>query len=297
MHYIEDFNPNPFYFNSDNIYDDDFNQELDIAPPFASFEDENFSPFMVNIPKDLVLVEEEEENNSSFPFNKGEGIPKALEKIGIDCKYISETEVNLTRKNLNFKFKTANYDINKNGKKIKKKQRKKKPDLIRKKIKGRFHKDIKNIINKKLISAGSYKFFAYLPQTFITNITVKVNKEALDLTYEKLLETDFNSGKKKKKKFIVHPQEPDNYRINCEVLEYLKKSPEILKNSEFDRIKKMQYKDILKAYFDSKEFEDSLLDLKNNNQDIEYIQNYVNCSLTYIEYFSNRNVRSTNGIH
>ena len=45
-----------------------------------------------------------------------------------------------------------------NGKiKKKKKRRKFKPDNIRKKIKAKFHKDLKNIINKKLKFANSKK--------------------------------------------------------------------------------------------------------------------------------------------
>ena len=49
-------------------------------------------------------------------------------------------------------------------------KRKYKPDDIRKKIKARFHKSIKTIINENLKKAGSKYFFSFLPQIFISSI-------------------------------------------------------------------------------------------------------------------------------
>ena len=65
-------------------------------------------------------------------------------------------------------------------------KRKFKSDDIRKKIKSRFHKTLKNIINANLKKAGSKKFFDFLPQCFIGNISKKVNSECLELTYKEL---------------------------------------------------------------------------------------------------------------
>ena len=70
----------------------------------------------------------------------------------------------------------------------KNKQRKYKPDDIRKKIKTRFHKAIKNIINENLRKAGSNQFFDFLPQTFISNISRETNQKIMNLTYKELLE-------------------------------------------------------------------------------------------------------------
>ena len=82
--------------------------------------------------------------------------------------------------------------------------RKFKPDDIRKKIKARFHKTIKNAINEFLKFTGSEKFFDFLPQSFICNISREKNKEVLHLTYKELLRKDFLSNidesKYKKKK-------------------------------------------------------------------------------------------------
>ena len=267
--------------------------EIDEFPIASIIEDEP-SPFIFPIQQDQIVVEEKE-NYSCFPFTKGEGIEKALEKVGLDCKFISPSKISLTKQNISLKFKTTNYIINEKGEIKKKKQRKRKPDLMRKKIKARFHKDIKNVINSKLKSAGSHKFFDYIPQAFVTNITVKVNKEALNLTYEKLLQTDYKYEQKNKKKIVFNPEETHKYKINSDVLEYLESHPEICKNSEFDKIKKMKYKDILQAYFSSKEFEISLVDLYNKkNQKIEYMQAYINTALDYIYFFNNKKIRAPN---
>ena len=280
-----------------NYFDYEFDRfyypEIDEIPNASIIEDEP-SPFIAPIPRDTIVVEGEK-NNSCFPFTKGKGIEKALEKVGLDCKFISPCEISLTKQNIPLKFKTTHYIVNKEGEIKKKKQRKKKPDLIRKKIKARFHKDIKKVINAKLKSAGSHKIFDYIPQEFVTNITVKVNKNALNLTYEKLLQTAYKYEQKNKKKIVFNPEMTDKYKINSDVLEYLESQPEICKNSEFDKIKKMKYKDILQAYFSSKEFEISLVDLYNKkNQKIEYIQEYINRALNYIDFFTSKKIRAPN---
>ena len=57
----------------------------------------------------------------------------------------------------------------------------------------------------------------------------------------------------------------------------------------------MKYKDILQAYFSSKEFEISLVDLYNKkNQKIEYMQAYINTALDYIYFFNNKKIRAPN---
>ena len=60
-------------------------------------------------------------------------------------------------------------------------KRKYKPDDIRKKIKSRFHKSIKNIINENLRRAGSKYFFSFLPQIFICSIGREKNYQILNL--------------------------------------------------------------------------------------------------------------------
>ena len=60
--------------------------------------------------------------------------------------------------------------------KAKKKWRKVKPDNIKKKIKARFHKDIKNFINQKLKKAGAIKLFDLMPQKFYNEYNNKIEQ-------------------------------------------------------------------------------------------------------------------------
>ena len=48
----------------------------------------------------------------------------------------------------------------------------------------------------------------------------------------------------------------------------------------------MKYKDMLKEYFSSKQFENSIIELKNKNENIDYIQQYIKLSKEYLKYFS-----------
>ena len=61
--------------------------------------------------------------------------------------------------------------------------------------------------------------------------------------------------------------------------------------SLFDKLRNMRYLDILNAYFSSKEFEDSIIELHNKREQIEYIEEYINKSLNYVYFFS------TNGLY
>ena len=56
----------------------------------------------------------------------------------------------------------------------------------------------------------------------------------------------------------------------------------------------MKYEEILKAYFQSTEFENSLIELyeKNKSEKIDYIEEYVNKAVTYIEFFKNPPIKN-----
>ena len=171
-----------------------------------------------------------------------------------------------------------------NGKKRQRKIRKYKPDDIRKKIKARFHKTLKNSINELLKNAGSQKLFDFLPQSFICNISKEKNKDIFKLTYQQLLEKDFtkeiDESKYKKKKV-----DEEKYKNNKDVLEYLKKNPEITKHSGFDVISQMTYCDLIKEYFNSIQFECSIERLKMENESEEYIKEYCLKAKHYVKFF------------
>ena len=235
-----------------------------------------FSPKVVN----EEIKEKKSDEKDSFPFKNGAGIGYTLNKFGL--------KVNLKSKKAFYnerKFVTKKVIPKKKRIKSEKRRRKFKPDNIRKKIKARFHKDLKIVINDKLKIADSTKFFELLPQSFITNITIELNTRVLSTTFEKLVKQDCfeDSGGTKKN------PDRDKYNKNLEVMKYLSENKEINEKAEFNRIKNMKYEELLNAYFSSKEFENSLKELynKNNEEKNNYFEDYVNKALTYVDFFKN----------
>ena len=164
------------------------------------------------------------------------------------------------------------------------KKRKFKPDDIRKKIKSRFHKTIKNIINENLKKAGSKELFDFLPQSFICNITKEKNKGVMNMTYKQILETDFT---KEITKLNNHQKKIDlkKFENNLKVLNYLKNNPTISINSGFEIFSKMTYADILREYFVSSEFDESIIKLKLEEDNDDYINEYILKAKTYVDFF------------
>ena len=148
------------------------------------------------------------EKNSTYNFNEEEN------------SLYSEQTVNINDDSL-FKFTTKKYFYTPNGKRRRiKKNRKYKSDDIRKKIKSRFHKTLKNIINENLKKAGSKKLFDFLPQCFIGNVSKKTNNFCLNLTFRELLLKDFVTEANKES----YPNKDVDYKKylkNKDTLEYL----------------------------------------------------------------------------
>ena len=237
-------------------------------------------------PDEKIVVEDKDQKDKYFPFNQGYGLDQVLKSIGLTINYKSSSKISLLSYNNQLSnisnFRVTQYYVDENGKKKKKKKRKFKPDDIRKKIKAKFHKAFKNLINSKLKKAGATKMFDFFPQCFITNISINLNKEAFGLTYEELIEKDYSSKNKKRNTDF------EKYNKNLDVLNYLNKNPEIKKLSDFDKIGKMKYEDILKAYFLSFEFEQTILELFQKKEKIDYIEEYVSKALTYVNFFINK---------
>ena len=184
---------------------------------------------------------------------------------------------------------TKKYNIMPDGKKRKiKKMRKFKSDDIRKKIKSRFHKTLKDLINEGLKKAGSIKLFDFIPHYFINNVTRKINSKFLDLTYKDLLSYNF-INEEYKEKSLNKEVDYKKFLINQEVLKYLEQHENISKSSGFDIIKNKKYKDLLNIYFSSLEFENSITRLKSENENNDYIQEYIFTAKHYVEFFSNNN--------
>ena len=261
-------------------------------------------------------VEKISTENKFFPFSTGKGV---FNNFNIDASAYEENEINEEEKEFDleknidkneenvysneqinsinynslFKFKAKKYFILTNGKKKRmKKKRKFKPDDIRKKIKARFHKIIKNIINENLKKAGSKEFFDFLPQSFIGNVSKRLNYNVMDFTYKDILSTNFNSEKKNDSPNI----KVDNTKFirNQKVLKYLEVNPEISKRAGFDIVQNMKYKDLLNLYFNSAQFENSIIQLKAENECDEYIEEYIYRAKTYLKFFNSFDNNSNN---
>ena len=186
------------------------------------------------------------------------------------------------------KFKVYHIEPRKEKEKILyklKHRRKYKPDDIRKKIKARFHKSIKNIVNENLRIAGSKYLFSFLPQIFISSISRETNHQVLNMSYRDLLKKDFVSDideKKYKNKRV----DLAKYKNNLNVLDYLDKNPDICEKSGFDIISKMKYGDLLDEYFKSDEFERAIKKLYLDNEEEDYIKEYINKAKSYVKFFS-----------
>ena len=237
-------------------------------------------------PPDDNLKKEEEKVKIKKNNNKGSSKGEFRKEKPKEETYDFSEQINTPNEFL-FKFKTKKYFVAENGKKKKvKKKRKFKPDDIRKKIKARFHKTIKNIINENLKKAGSKELFDFLPQCFIGNVSKKTNSKCFELTYKELLSTNFLVELNKED---YRNSKVDHKKLlkNKEVLEYLEKNPDICRRSGFDLIKDRKYKDILKIYFTSAQFENSLNQLKSEKESPEYIQEYIKRARTYVSFYSN----------
>ena len=215
-------------------------------------------------------------DNKYFPFDKPKGI-LSLSQDGQNSVLNTDIQKDI----FPFKFITKKYSDSGNGtKKLEKKKRKLKCDDINKKIKSRFHKTLKNIINQNLKKAGAQQLFYFIPQCFIEKVSKKFNLQYFNMTYKELLSKDFCT-ELNKNYFDI------NYDHNVKVLKYLEENEEISKNSGFDLIKNMTYETLLRKYFNSAQFEDSIYQLIDEKESPEYIYEYYIRATNYISYYLN----------
>ena len=211
-----------------------------------------------------------------FPFTKGKGLEKTLEIMGYKYEWIIPYK-KLRIISLDKFVVCKDIEEIKNVIYIR-------PDNIRKKIKSSFHKNIIKIINNKIKNALSDKkikkyFFNNLPQSFIRNINRSENQMKMDITFEKLLRILGDENNKK-------------------IIKFLDEKHEISEKSNWNLIKNMKYKELLQAFFLSEEFEKSIIALKTKSEksqkkekkvSSQYIENYINIALKYIDFYSSPN--------
>jgi len=166
----------------------------------------------------------------------------------------------------------------KSKKSINKTDRKYYSDNIRKKIKVKFLKSLKNRVNEQLYLAGSKKYFDYFQQEFVSNINKNINKSVLNLTFREIYSKNFSR--------------PENYghkynNNNISVIEYLEKEKEISKNSKYDIFKDIKYYQIYEEYLRSKEFESDIYHLIRQKENYDYIKKYIQFAFKLNKFFYN----------
>ena len=268
------FNPN-YKINFPN------NNQFDFKPKFSIIPNNFAAPPMHNIPPCKFITNKEQtyldnlKEENHIQENQAEKLKK-IKETKFNRKKIKKFKIyHIEFKKLSEKDKFLNKQMHK---------RKYKPDDIRKKIKARFHKSIKNIINDNLRKAGSKHLFTYLPQVFISSITKEKNRNVLNLSFRELLQKDFVS-EAENKKYKNRNVDIAKYKKNINVLKYLDNNPEICQNSGFDIISNMKYADLLDEYFKSEEFERAIYKLREENEDEEYIKEYILKSRNYLNFF------------
>ena len=162
-----------------------------------------------------------------------------------------------------------------------KKQRKYKPDNIRKKIKIKFFKALRHCINNKLKEENKNLKLEYLPQNFVSNATKKVNKPMLNKTLEEIIiENKVNNSEKEETK--------NKYHKNLNLLAYLKQLDNLNKKEIKDiyKIFNISIKDLFNEYLKSNEFKDHINEIKTKEKNEEYVKMYTNHAGKFVEYYS-----------
>ena len=272
---------NTITFNKINKIEFPNINQIEFKPKFSIINNnKNLINPIQNIPSLKFSTNKESDNQNNLENNlteeKNDEIIKKIKEAKLNKKKLKKFKIyHMEFKKITEQDKSFNKQSHK---------RKYKPDDIRKKIKARFHKSIKNIINDNLRKAGSKKLFTYLPQVFISSITKEKNRSVLNLSFREILQKDFVSeadGKNYKNKNV----DIAKYQKNIDVLKYLDNNPEICQNSGFDIISKMKYGDLLDEYFKSEEFERAIYKLREENEDEEYIREYIIKSKNYLNFF------------
>jgi len=155
------------------------------------------------------------------------------------------------------------------------KPRKDNQDNMRKKIKrGFFNTALINILNQKLESSGSTKYFEKFPQFFVSDVNQKRNKEIFSMTLSEILE---------KKELYENEQKSgfENYSHNLKVVQ----SEDIKENEEFKIIFKKKICELYEEYLNSDEFKIGEINrLKEKNMADDYIARYIYLANHLIEF-------------
>ena len=222
--------------------------------------------------KKRVLYEEYSPKDFSiFSYVEGSEYPKQIIKEVLD--EILEIDNKKMKEMMNGEHQKKVYKKRKNFPK-----RKDNSDNIRKKVKSRFLKVLKNVVNEKLKLAGSKKFFNFLPQSFVSNVSKDKNRDIFDSSFKDIFTKNFCEDK--------NGNQPDikKYHHNLSVIEYLENNREIAEKSNYNNFKNMKFYQIFYEYLKSKEFELEIVSLKMERENEKYIREYIFKACNFIEF-------------
>ena len=228
------------------------------------------------------LDENEKINVESITSKPEKEIAKKKEIKQRKSKNIKPNEFKLFNPNKNIKYLRSHYNkkyfyrvIIYIGKNIKRKRGSMR-DNISKKIKVNFFKNIIASLNWKLRKKNINKDFQRLDQNYITDVTKTYNK----YLFEKTLKEIIKEKPKVKDKENAKKKE-DKWRQNIKLIEELEESGD----EDFKHIFEMNMEELFNEYLDSKEFEESIYDLRRKKFYFDYIQNYIQIAENLVNYY------------
>jgi hypothetical protein len=156
----------------------------------------------------------------------------------------------------------------------KKRRRRENQDNIRKKIKkGFLNRGLIKKINEILKNNRSVSFFEKFQQHFTDNVTIKANKELMNMTLKEIFE----------KKELYQEKELKHYEHNLNLVH----SKEIQENKKLKNLLNKKLYVIYEDYLNSKEFLiEEINRLRNKNMENEYIERLKYLAKHFIEFFS-----------
>ena len=171
-------------------------------------------------------------------------IPSPIFKVSKNILFHAEDDFDYYKK---YTSQNSIFNVWKN-----KESRKEKSDEIRKKIKSRFFKSLKNCINDELNKISFPYKFEFLPQNFISKISKNENKIIINKTLKEI----------------------------------------ILDNKEIGKIYNIfnqTFQNLFSEYLESKEFKNSIIKLKEEGNYFDYIKDYIDKAKDFVNYFSKSN--------
>ena len=151
-------------------------------------------------------------------------------------------------------------------------------DMIQIATKDAFIK-INNAVNEKLKYAKAKVLFSYLPQNFVKNPNKNINKEVLDMTFKEVFTNNFDNIKENKTKSYLRYSQ-----YNTSVINYLEENEVVGEKSNYNSYKNMKYKEIYDEYLNSREFEENINKIINDESE-EYAKKYIELALHLNDFF------------